>query len=242
MITEEQIKNKLYGSLIKQNEHVILDHMQDEYFDLFWENISNLFRGKVLTSAKSVDRLCDKLQLRDSYDRNKSFQGLAEMIFWLYAIRKNYDFETDKKLHAKNENNNTDIDIQILKDGFRFNIEVKTPDQVEKKVESILNVTVPFRSFDSKDIQDKEVRQVNSEITQTIINNSQGKYTAYEQTKIDDNKVVEYLRSGQKKFTYEQDSINVLALSVSSKQMDNYWGYLYNPFTGIFTDQFEGEG
>ncbi len=23
--------------------------------------------------------------------------------------------------------------------------------------------------------------------------------------------------------------------------MDNYWGYLYNPFTGIFTDQFAGK-
>jgi hypothetical protein len=23
--------------------------------------------------------------------------------------------------------------------------------------------------------------------------------------------------------------------------MDNYWGYLYNPFSGIFTDQFSGK-
>lgn len=37
------------------------------------------------------------------------------------------------------------------------------------------------------------------------------------------------------------NSINVLALSVPSQQMDNYWGYLYNPFSGIFTDQFSGK-
>lgn len=241
VITEEQIKNKIYSYLIKQNEHVILEHMPDEYFNLFWNNITKLCNGGVLTSAKSVVKLCNKLQLLGSYNRNKCFQGLSEMIFWLYAIRMNYNFETDKRLHSKNENNNSDIDIQIMKNGYRFNIEVKTPNQREKTGESILNVTIPFRSFNRKDIQDEELSKVNSKITQAIINNSQGKYTTYKQTKIDDNKVVEYLRSGQTKFTFEPGSINILALSVTSNQMDNYWGYLYNPFTGIFTDQFVGK-
>ncbi len=100
------------------------------------------------------------------------------MIFWLYAIRMNYSFEMDKQLHMKSKNNNSDIDIQIMKDGYRFNIEVKTPNQKEKTPESILNVTVPFRSFDRKDIQDQELGKVNSDITQAIINNSQGKYVA----------------------------------------------------------------
>ena len=125
------------------------------------------------------------------------------MVFWLYAIRRNYSFEIDKQLHTKNEKNNSDVDIQIVKDGYTFNIEVKTPNQVKKTDESILNITIPFRSFERKDIQDEEVRKINRDISQAIINNSQGKYTAYEQTKIDDNKVIEYLRSGQTKFTYE---------------------------------------
>lgn len=226
---------------MKKKEHVIFEHMPDEYFNLFWKNISKLFQGGVLTSAKSVDKFCNKLKLCGSYDRNKCFQGLSEMIFWLYAIRMNYSFKMDKQLHMKSENNNSDIDIQIVKDGYRFNIEVKTPNQKEKIDESILKVTVPFRSFDRKEIQDQELRKVNSDITQAIINNSQGKYVAYKQTKIDDNKILEYLRSGQTKFTYESDSINVLALSVPSQQMNNYWAYLYNPFTGIFTDQFAGK-
>lgn len=30
-------------------------------------------------------------------------------------------------------------------------------------------------------------------------------------------------------------------MSVASHQMNDYWGYLCNPYTGIFTDQFTGK-
>ena len=43
--------------------------------------------------------------------------------------------------------------------------------------------------------------------------------------------MIEYLRSCQTKFNYEANSINVLVISVSSQQMQDYWGYIYNPFT-----------
>lgn len=241
IITEEQIKNKIYSYLITQNEHVILEHMPDHYYDLFWNYISKLCEGRILTSAKSIEKFCNKLQLHGSYNRDKCFQGISEMVFWLYAIRMDYGFEIDKKLHTQKDMNNSDVDIQIVKNGYSFNIEVKTPNQIKETDESILKITIPFRSFERKDIQDEEVRKINHEITETIINNSQGKYTAYEQTKIDDNKVIEYLRSGQTKFTYAPNSINVLALSVPSQQMDDYWGYLYNPFSGIFTEEFSGK-
>lgn len=226
---------------MKQNEHIILEHMPYEYFNLFWNSISILHEGEILTSSRSVDNFCNKLQLRGSYNRDKCFQGLSEMMFWLYSIRMNYDFKIDKKLHTKRENNNSDIDIQILKDGYRFNIEVKTPNQKEKTDESVLNITVPFRVFDKKELQDEKLGKVTGDLAQKIIGNSQGKYTTSKQTKIDDNKVIEYLKSGQTKFTHEEKSINVLALSVTSNQMNDYWGYLYNPYTGIFTDQFAGK-
>ena len=99
---------------------------------------------------------------------------ISEMVFWLYAIRRNYSFEIDKQLHTKNEKNNSDVDIQIVKDGYTFNIEVKTPNQVKKTDESILNITIPFRSFERKDIQDEEVRKINRDISQAIINLSTG--------------------------------------------------------------------
>lgn len=241
IITEEQIKNKIYYQLRKQNEHIILEHMQDEYFNIFWNNVSLLHESGILTSSKSVDKFCNKLQMRGSYNRNKCFQGLSEMMFWLYSIRMNYNFEIDKQLHTKSENNNSDIDIQILKDGYSFNIEVKTPNLTKKTAESILNYTIPYRMFDKKDIQDEKLGEITHNLAQEIIDNSQGKYTSSKQTKIDDNKVIEYLKSGQTKFTYEENSINVLALSVTSHQMNDYWGYLCNPCTGIFTEQFAGK-
>lgn len=241
IITETEVKNRIYSYLIEKKEHIILDYMPDEYFNLFWNNISILYQGGILSSSKSVKKFCNKLQLNCTYNKDKCLQGLSEMIFWLYAIRMKYEFNIDKKLHSKAENNNSDIDIQIVKDGYRFNIEVKTPNQIKKLDDSILNITIPFRSFEKKENQDEVMKEFNNEITQTIINNSQGKYTAYEQAKINDNKVIEYLKSGQTKFTYEANCINILVLSVPSGQMDNYWGYLCNPFTGIFTDQFEGK-
>ena len=224
---------------MKQNEHIIKDHMAYEYFNLFWNNISLLYKCGIQKKKKSVDKFFNKLQLMNSYNRNQCFQGLSEMMFWLYSIRMNYDFEIDKQLHTKSEYNNSDIDIQILKDGYRFNIEVKTPNQIEKD-ESVFNISIPFRVYDNKEIQDEKLRKVIDNFSKRIISNSQGKYTATKQTKIDDNKVIEYLKSGQKKFNFEERSINVLALSVTSNQMNDYWGYLCNPSSGIFTDKFAG--
>lgn len=111
IITEEQIQNKIYSYLVTQNEHVILEHMPDHYYNLFWNSISILYEGGILKTAKSVEKFCNKLQLRGSYNRDKCLQGISEMVFWLYAIRRNYSFEIDKQLHTKNEKNNSDVDI-----------------------------------------------------------------------------------------------------------------------------------
>ena len=70
IITEEQIQNKIYSYLVTQNEHVILEHMPDHYYNLFWNSISILYEGGILTSAKSVEKFCNKLQLRSSYNRD----------------------------------------------------------------------------------------------------------------------------------------------------------------------------
>ena len=164
------------------------------------ENISVLYKVGVLQNNKAVKRFCDKLRIRTGYDRDQCLQGLSEMVFWLYAIKNSYTYEMDKKL--KNQEN-TDVDIQLLKYGYKFNIEIKTPKQVKEDDDKVLGVNIPFRSFKNKDTQKK------------------------------------YLRSCQTKFNYEANSINVLVISVSSQQMQDYWGYIYNPFTGIFTEDFK---
>lgn len=239
-MAQDQVKKIISDQLKKRDEHVFLEHLSDDYRNLFLEYISALSQKEVLASDKAINRLCNKLQLCDSYNRDKCFQGISEIIFWIYAIRMNYDFEIDKKLHTKNEKNNSDVDIQISKNGHRFNIEVKTPTQTQKSDESIINVNMPFRFSKSKNAQDRIMENINCEVVKKIIDNSNGQFVASEQHKNNDNKVIEYLRSGQTKFTYDSNSINILALSIPSQEMNDYWGYLYNPYTGIFTEGFEG--
>ena len=106
-----------------------MENMTNESVSLFWENISVLYKAGVLQNNKAVKRFCDKLRIRTGYDRDQCLQGLSEMVFWLYAIKNSYTYEMDKKL--KNQEN-TDVDIQLLKYGYKFNIEIKTPKQVKE--------------------------------------------------------------------------------------------------------------
>lgn len=55
--------------------------MPDHYYNLFWNSISILYEGGILTTAKSVEKFCNKLQLRGSYNRDKCLQGISEMVF-----------------------------------------------------------------------------------------------------------------------------------------------------------------
>ena len=128
-MTENEVINKIYGYLKNQNEHIIMENMTNESVSLFWENISVLYKAGVLQNNKAVKRFCDKLRIRTGYDRDQCLQGLSEMVFWLYAIKNSYTYEMDKKL--KNQEN-TDVDIQLLKYGYKFNIEIKTPKQVKE--------------------------------------------------------------------------------------------------------------
>ena len=118
-MTENEVINKIYGYLKNQNEHIIMENMTNESVSLFWENISVLYKAGVLQNNKAVKRFCDKLRIRTGYDRDQCLQGLSEMVFWLYAIKNSYTYEMDKKL--KNQEN-TDVDIQLLKYGYKLNI------------------------------------------------------------------------------------------------------------------------
>lgn len=236
IISEEQIKNQIFEKLMRQEDHIIKERMQDEYFNQFRSNISLLIENGLLVSAKSVNKFCSKLQLNTSYNRDQCLQGISEMIFWLYAIRKGYTFYIDKKL---NPNNNSDVDIQIENEGLKFNIEIKTPNQIIKTDGSTLNLTIPFRIYGNKTEQEEAVASVEENVMPNLINNSDGKYTNYSKTKINDNKVIEYLRSGQTKFDYETNSLNVLVVALPSQQMNDYYLYLNNPYSGIFRQSFK---
>lgn len=215
--------------------------MNYDYYKKFWDSVSLLAETDFLKSSKSVDKFCTKLQIKGTYNEDKYYQGVSEMLFWIYAIKSGYSFSVDKKLNRKcSEKNENDVDIQIVKDNWKYNIEVKCPNQREKTTDKTLTVKVPFRCMESSKKFNEEMQKVHSEITETIIKNSDGQYTNYKQIKIADNKVIEYLRSCQKKFNYDNDCINVLVLSVPSGELQDYYGYLCNTLTGIFTDAFSG--
>lgn len=240
-MTKNEIENRIYSFLCKQENHSLKQHMNYDYYNKFWENVSLLVDNGFLKSAKSVDKFCNKLQIKGFYNEDKYYQGISEILFWLYAIKSGYEFSADKKLN--NESNNpyeNDVDVQIIQNNCKYNIEVKCPNQREKPSDKTLTVNVPYRSIESLEKFDEEMYEIHNEVTQTIIKNSNGQYTNYQQSKIVDNKVVEYLKSCQKKFNYDNDCINVLALSVPSGELQNYYGYLCNPATGIFTDAFPG--
>ena len=211
-MTENEVINKIYGYLKNQNEHIIMENMTNESVSLFWENISVLYKAGVLQNNKAVKRFCDKLRIRTGYDRDQCLQGLSEMVFWLYAIKNSYTYEMDKKL--KNQEN-TDVDIQLLKYGYKFNIEIKTPKQVKEDDDKVLGVNIPFRSFKNKDTQKTYIDKLEKEVFPQIINKPDGMYTGYNISKINDNKVIE------QRLQESQDS------------------YIYNPFTGIFTEDFK---
>ena len=139
-----------------------------------WENISVLYKAGVLQNNKAVKRFCDKLRIRTGYDRDQCLQGLSEMVFWLYAIKNSYTYEMDKKL--KNQEN-TDVDIQLLKYGYKFNIEIKTPKQVKEDDDKVLGVNIPFRSFKNKDTQKTYIDKLEKEVFPQIINKPDGMYT-----------------------------------------------------------------
>lgn len=73
----------------------------------------------------------------------------------------------DKKL--KNQEN-TDVDIQLLKYGYKFNIEIKTPKQVKEDDDKVLGVNIPFRSFKNKDTQKTYIDKLEKKVFPQIIN------------------------------------------------------------------------
>ncbi len=159
---------------------------------------------------------------------------------WIHYSNLNIPYFPDKNV---TQQGNYNVDLQVLYEGMRFNFEVKCPEvypsgAFSSTVENILSVNIPFRTTGFEESKNYKAI-IDKEIIKPIIANSEGKYVKYEYKKIDDNKVLTYLNSCQDKFTTSDDtSLNVLVISVLSSEMQDYWGYLYNAYSGIFTDAF----
>ncbi|MCB2300861.1 hypothetical protein [Clostridium tagluense] len=234
----ETISFIIYKRLREKDEHVINTKITYDYYNRFWIYVKLLYDKGVLKTQRDINQLCNKLQLGKEYNLEKYFQGISEMIFWIYACNQKLEFEMDKKLR---EDNNHDVDLQIKKGGYIFNIEIKCPQFINLTNKDTLNLNFPFRSVD-KEVLNNEMKILRSDYLQKILDDSDGKYKEIKPQKINDNKVIEYLRSCQDKFVYGgEKSINVLVISLQSSEMQDYWGYMYNRYTGIFTNGFKNK-
>lgn len=233
----ETISNKIYYCLREKENHIINLNITYNYFNKFWECVKLLFDCGLLKSQNDLDKFCTKLQMNKEYKIDKYYQGISEIVFWIYFCSKGYELKVDRKLR---KDNNTDVDLQIKEEQYLFNIEIKCPQFIDKINENnILNLNIPFRSVDKVKLEEI-MKELKSDILKPILANSQGRYQKFETTKINDNKVIEYLKSCQNKFANSDDMrINILVISVQSSEMQDYWGYLYNKSSGIFTKGFK---
>lgn len=218
--------------LEKNTDHILFEKCSYNYYQDFFNALKHLCKSKIIGSRKELNSFLGKMQLNRRFDELKYYKGISEIMFWIYAAKQGYNFNLEKKLQAER---NFDIDIQILRNGFTFNIEIKSPD-FDRINEKILNINIPFRSRTKEENEDAK-NAVTEDIVDPIINRENNGYSDFKFSKINDNKLLDYLKSGQQKFNYcNESSINVLVISVTSEQMEDYWGYLYNGYTGLFTD------
>ncbi len=228
---EKMIFNKLNNS-----SHYLNDMCAYNYYNIFWKSIDEITGSEYFKSMRDVDVFCNKLKIGQEYSMNKYLQGVSEFMLYIFASQQGYIYDTDVILR---NDNNCDVDIQIQYKGFSFNIEVKCP-EIKKKCEDTekLHINTGFRSV-SKDILDSKLGEVEEDVIRKIIQNSEGQYNGFVYDKLEDNKILSYLSSCDDKFIdAEKNALNILLISLPSDEMQDYWGYLYNQYSGIFTDNF----
>jgi len=180
---------------------------------------------------------CHKLRIGKGYDHNIYLQGVSEVVFQFFATHAHLSYSVDKKLKA--DSDGYDVDLQIVDQGFVYNLEIKTP-TINRTPASQLNAEILFRTVGKEAVQE-EMQILQENFLHSIIKNSHGKFQTSQFKKNNDTKVLTYLESCQKKFKFSTpESINVLILSVPTQEMLSYWTYLYNGYTGIFTRAFSG--
>lgn len=235
---KNEVIEKIYSNLQTKEKHALKDFCTLKYYNKFWNCIELLCDNNMLNTKNKLSSFCIKMQLGKEYKIDKYYQGISEMLFWIYAISKKYSFEVDKKLRV---DANTDIDVQIREDDYTFNIEIKCP-KVENVIKNPnkLKINTCFRSL-KKDEFSNTIDDIKKFFECEVVDKSEGKYDGVEISKLNDNRIITFLKSAQDKFiNSDNNSINILVISLQSSEMQDYWGYLYNQFTGIFTKGFDG--
>lgn len=223
------VKNEIESKLKNIPQHP-LNSVRVNYKKELLENLNELYKGEILKSTKNLNALTNRLQL-SNFNEKQYYQGISEIVFEVFPTKTQNIFFTEKKLRS---DRNTDVDIQIVKNGYNFNFEIKTPEFKENNADTFY-INTAFRSVSKESLEKAKVTLQDEIITPILIKSD--KYENYEFTKINDNKMLDYLKSAQEKFVYsDSKTLNVLVVSVCTNEMQDYWDYLFNSFTGLFTD------
>lgn len=236
-----QSYDKLAGAFIdkirKQDNHILYRFCASPYFGQFMEMMRLLYDCDGFNTKSKLTRFTRQLQLNGKYDLAQYLEGVSEIIFQYFAQRYHMIFELDKKVNC---NNGTDVDIQILYNNFCYNIEIKTPRFVNIQDDgSILNVNLSHRTMEKESLEEQK-RVIEEEIIEQVLNNDSSPFKTIRYTKLEDNKLISFLRNAQEKFIYSNDtSVNILVIALPSSKMQDYWSYLYNTYSGVFTTNYD---
>lgn len=226
---EYNIANEIESKLLNFHEHPLNNSCLDYKQELI-ESLEEMNTRGFLNTTKKSKALMNRLQLSNN-NINQYYQGISEIMFEFFSMKNNLEFVTEKKLR---NDRNTDIDIQVIKNGYTFNFEIKTP-EIRETAEGKLQVNTSFRSSSKSDLEQVKLF-LETELIKPLLA-QQSDYTDYEYSKINDNKILDYLKSAQEKvICSDSKTLNVLVLSLCTNEMQDYWDYLYNSFSGLFTD------
>ncbi|MFI3212805.1 MAG: hypothetical protein R3Y24_05635 [Eubacteriales bacterium] len=217
-------------------EHPLNQFVAYNYYTDFFTTIKQILETNTFLKAKS-SILLNKLQLNNNFDQMKYLQFISELIFIKYAISKNLIFSIDKKLQIA-DGKNTDVDLQIQTQDIDINIEIKCP-HFEKNTtfERVLNINTGFRTI-NKELLDDYKKIIERDIVNPIMTHPDSDFIDFNFQNCKDLKLFDYLKSAQSKFPKSTEkSINVLAIAVHISEFNDYFGYLYNTFSGLFCNK-----
>lgn len=239
MLSIDDLYIDLYPMINSQDNHLLYRFCAAPYYIEFWNMVESLVNNNGFDTKAKVQNFKRQMQLKGEFDLAKYLEGASEVIFQYYAIRKGLSHNLEKRI---NRDNGTDVDIQICDGGFIYNIEIKTPKyEMTHNDNTTLNVNLSHRTMSKADVE-KEKGIIEKELINPIIESKTNTFEKIRYTKIEDNKLLSFLRSAQEKFTYsDEKSINLLVVAIPSSKMQDYWGYLYNSHSGVFTPNYDEE-
>ncbi|MDR6193097.1 hypothetical protein [Siphonobacter sp. SORGH_AS_0500] len=201
-----------------------------DYHKSFIDNILPLINN--LTQSKVSDLLTNKLQLSSSrYNEHEYLQLACEStIVSYFANLFNENFIYEPKLNQGSDKN---VECSFTHKGVKYNIEVKTPDYREQRIEG----NPQFFSLGRLPEEHRKLAEHVMEGVRNVANDAN--IPQYQNFKRLDNKLKDYLLSAQEKFSNNSthNDVNILFVNCNTDRDVHLWiNYLYGN-EGFFSNK-----